>query len=373
MNTHHLPYWLAALYLPQVGPRKFLRWLTHFEDIQAFFTATRDTWRGMGMTAKDIEAVQNPDWQAVEKEMAWAQKEGCHLLAFAGEDYPPSLKEIHDPPLVLFVQGNKEALLKTQLAIVGSRHATPQGVKNAQAFAYQLAEWGLVITSGLALGIDGASHQGALEAGGLTIGVAGTGLHSVYPPSHARLVQAMLAANGAVVSEFPLATPPHPKNFPRRNRIIAGLSVGVLVVEAALKSGSLITARLALEQGREVFAIPGSIHHPLSKGCHYLIREGAKLVEEGADILAELSANLTLDAPRFKRENPAQKQKPPENLPAACWQLLEQIECDITPNDVILLRSGLTTGEVSSILLTLELSGYIRSVPGGYIRIVTNQ
>lgn len=368
MNPNHLPYWLAALYLPGIGPRKLLRWIEHFTDVRAFFLAQTEEWQALGMTAKEIAAVKQPDWRAVERDLAWAQQDNCHVVAFDEVNYPYRLKEISSPPLVLFMRGNKTILNDIQLAIVGSRHATPTGLKNANEFAYQLAELGIVITSGLALGIDGASHRGALAAKGRTIGVAGTGLDFIYPSAHQALYKEIIEKDGAILSEFPLATKAHPKNFPRRNRIIGGLSIGTLVVEAALKSGSLITARFALEQGREVFAIPGSIHHPLAKGCHYLIKEGAKLVETAADILQELSANLTVATTPQKA---ACLPKPP-GLSEACCKLLEQIGCDITPNDVILLRSGLTTGEVSSILLTLELNGYILSVPGGYVRVVAD-
>lgn len=373
MNPNHLPYWLAAIYLPGIGPRKFLRWLDCFSDIEAFFTAAIDEWQAAGMTAKDIHALRHPDWRAVEKDLRWSEGEGCHLLALPQQDYPKPLKEISDPPLILFVRGDKTALSHTQIAIVGSRHATPYGLKNAKEFAYYLAQAGFTITSGLALGIDGASHRGALAAQGVTIGVAGTGLRHVYPSSHQSLVTEMINTNSAVISEFPLETSPQPHNFPRRNRIIGGLSAGVLVVEAVLKSGSLITARHALEQGREVFAIPGSIHHPLSRGCHHLIRQGAKLVETAADILEELSAILTTVKPSALKPLSTPVPRPKAAMPQSCWQLLEQIGSDITPNDVILLRSGLTTGEVSSILLTLELNGYIQSVPGGYIRIIPDQ
>jgi DNA processing protein len=270
------------------------------------------------------------------------------------------LKEISDPPLVLFVRGNKDILSVRQVAMVGARNATPAGIKNAEQFAYALAEAGYAVTSGLALGVDGACHRGALAAKGMTIGVCGTGLNYIYPISHRSLATNMIQHNGAVISEFPLATTPRAENFPRRNRVIGGMSVGVLVVEAALKSGSLITARHALEQGREVFAIPGSIHNPLTKGCHHLIRQGAKLVETIGDILEELGglSLATALVPTMEISHLSPKER---------W-LLEQIGYEITSMDAILLHSGLTAGEVSSMLLTLELNGYIQSVPGGYIR-----
>lgn len=370
MSSSFEAYWLATLYLPAVKQQRFLQWLAHFPDIAAFFQASASDWREAGVTDAYIAALQQPNWQMVEKDLAWAQKEGQHIITYDDALYPSLLKEISDPPLVLFVRGNKTALSQLQIAMVGSRHASTVGMKTANEFAYHLAEVGFVITSGMALGIDGASHQGALAAKGMTIGVAGTGLSHTYPKTHAPLVADILATNGAVISEFTLNVGPHPYHFPKRNRIISGMSVGVLVVEAALKSGSLITALHALHQGREVFAIPGSIHHPLSRGCHYLIREGAKLVETAKDILEELSASLTHLKPRIC---PVSLSTNEDTVPLSPEQkaVFNEIGCEITPFDVILLRSGLTAGEVSSILLTLELNGCIQSVPGGYVRCVS--
>ncbi len=359
-----ISYWLAAVHLPEIGPRKISRWLNYFASIETLFLASSDEWRAAGISADDMQHLKNPDWASVEKELAWAaQQSHHHLICFDDVRYPPLLKEIVDPPLVLYVQGQPDVLMTKQLAIVGARNATPIGISNAEEFAFQLARAGLTITSGLALGIDGASHRGALAANGQTIGVMGTGLKHVYPPAHCRLVEQIIQDDsGAIISELPLNIPPKGMNFPRRNRIIAGLSLGVLVVEAALKSGSLITARYALEQNREVFAMPGSIHHPLARGCHHLIRQGtAKLIEKAADILEEIqmpvlsySSSLT---PVITASKPL---------------LLDQIGYEPTPLDVIILRSGLTMKEVSSILLTLELDGYIESVAGGYIRTVTH-
>jgi len=367
MNSHQtLPFWLAALYLPGVTPRTFSRWLEQFTDIQSLFHASEDEMQAKGISSQHRQSFQQINWKQVEEDLLWTQSFNHHIISLEDEAYPKLLKEISDPPLVLFVRGNKEALSTMQIAMVGSRRATPAGLKQAQYFASSLAEYGLTITSGLALGIDGASHRGALAAKGVTIGVCGTGLQHIYPRSHGKLAEDMLQQGGAILSEFPLNIPPRAENFPRRNRVIGGMSVGVLVVEAALKSGSLITARYALEQGREVFAIPGAIHNPLAHGCHYLIRQGAKLVETTEDVLEELNVAL-------------QKTKKQHNmneltaLSACQQQILEQIEYEITPMDVILLRSGLTAGKVSSILLILELNGYIQSVPGGFIREIRKQ
>lgn len=365
MSSIHLRYWLASVYLKGIGPRKILRWLEQFSDIEKLFLAPKQQWLAAGLHAKHIEALQHPDWKSVERDMAWAQETNQHLLVFSDPDYPPQLKEIADPPLVLYVKGNKAALKHLQVAMIGSRHPTPAGLQNAEQFAQHLAQAGVVVTSGLALGIDSASHQGALNARGITIAVAGTGLHYHYPAANRKLAERIMENNGAIISEFPLSVRPQPMNFPRRNRIISGLSAGVLVVEAALKSGSLITVKHALEQGRDVFAIPGSIHHPLARGCHHLIRQGAKLVEMANDILEELGG---FPPPKLTAGSTAAVLPGDPKL----RQILDQIGNEMTPIDVIISRSRLTPGEVCSILLKLELSGDVQSVTGGYIRVIPN-
>lgn len=362
MMAELLPYWLAALYLPETGPRSIQRWLEKFDnDIKNVFEASHVALREAGLSDVQVQAVREPDWRSVEGDLRWMEGEQHHILTLADMRYPPLLKEISDPPCVLFVLGDPAVLSRPQMAMVGSRHPTPDGLQLAAQFAGALVEAGCVITSGLALGIDGASHRGALAANGLTIGVMGTGLSKIYPSSHRALAHEIVRKRGAVISEFPLTMSAHPSNFPRRNRLIAGLSLGVLVVEAAIKSGSLITARYALEQGREVFAIPGSIHQPLSRGCHHLIRQGAKLVETAQDVIEEVGALHQIC------------QKLPESVqvPALSGNqriIYDHVGREMTPVDVILLRSELTAGEVSSILLLLELDGYIQSVPGGYKR-----
>jgi DNA processing protein len=362
IHPNHLPYWLAALYLPGVGPRTFAQWLTQFTDINALFNASIAELTSAGIAPKHIAALQQPNWAAVERDLAWAQTAQCHLVPLTDLAYPVLLKEITDPPLILYVQGNLAALSSKQLAIVGSRGATASGLENAEQFAAHLAQAELTITSGLALGIDGAAHRGALMAKGITLGVAGTGLQHIYPAAHRTLVQQILQQNGAIVSEFPVNTPPSPSNFPRRNRIIAGLSIGVLVIEATLRSGSLVTARYASEQGREVFAIPGSIHNPQARGCHQLIRQGAKLVETATDVLEELGAYHNVV---FSKVSPSVK----NHLSANNRQLLMQIDYAMTSMDTIILRSGLTTDQLSPILLNLELLGYVQSILGGYVRL----
>jgi len=250
--------------------------------------------------------IHQPAWDLVENDLKWQQQTSHHLLSFNEPNYPQLLKQQHNHPMILYVMGNPQLLHDIQIAMVGSRNPTPTALETANQFAYYLAQNGMVITSGLAMGIDASSHKGALKAKGKTIAVAGTGIDRVYPAKHKDLAH-QIVENGAIVSEFPLGSAPIRTNFPKRNQTISALSVGTLVVEAALKSGSLITARLAMEQGREVFAIPGSIHNPLAKGCHYLIKQGAKLVENAQDIIEEIQP-LSL-ASSLLRQNEQQQEK----------------------------------------------------------------
>ena len=292
----------------------------------------------------------------------------ARLLTPADALYPALLREIASPPPQLFVRGNIDALSLPQLAIVGSRSATPSGAETAHSFAAHLAARGFCITSGLAEGIDAAAHRGALAAGGRTIAVCGTGLDTVYPRQHESLVEEIIASGGAVVSEFAPGTPVNRSNFPRRNRLISGLSVGTLVVEASLRSGALITARHAMEQGREVFAIPGSIHNPVARGCHHLIRNGAKLVETAADIVDELAgllAGLTPQDPPHGTAAGENSRETPAEPDAQYAQLLAAMAFDPVDTDTLVSRSGLTIGEVSSMLLLLEMQGLVQSLSGG--------
>jgi len=305
--------------------------------------------------------VQQPNWSAAEKDLAWSKASDCHLVIQSDEDYPILLRELSDAPVVLYVQGDVEQLAQPQLAMVGSRNPTTNGKETAERFAHSLAHAGLVITSGLALGIDAASHKGALAALGKTVAVIGSGLQHIYPSSNLSLAKD-IRLHGALVSEFPPETVPKPQYFPRRNRIISGLSLGVLVVEAALRSGSLITARFASEQGREVFAIPGSIHNPLARGCHQLLRLGAKLVEVVEDVLEELGSLQQVLSCHQPVKLPA------ADLPASLREILLHIDYSTTPMDTIIMRSGLTASAVSSMLLSLELRGMVQIVPGGYAR-----
>jgi DNA processing protein len=319
-------------------------------------------------SARDIVATACPaaNWSAVQADLDWLERPGRHLVTLAMSTYPARLRQIPDPPPVLFVLGDPHALGVAQVAVVGSRRATPCGLETAHALAAALARCGLTVTSGLALGVDTAGHRGALAAGGRSVAVAGNGLDRVYPRRN-RLLARQLAERGALVSEFPPGTPPLAGNFPRRNRIISGLCLGVVVVEAARRSGSLITARLAGEHGREVFAVPGPIQSPLAGGCHDLIRQGAKLVEGVSDVLEELPES-TWTAPENRTDGVAARQ--PRDLDAAQRKVLGSVAHGATSVDSVVERSGLTADTVCSILLALELRGLIVPVPGGaYCRV----
>lgn len=357
-------YWLALSRLPGVGSVTVRHWLDHFKSIAHLFSASIADWQAAGVTTKHIQLLKNINWQIIEDDLCWLEKNNGQVIPLDDVAYPALLQEIHDPPLVLYVQGDVNLLKEQQIAMVGSRHPTATGKDLARHFAKELASRGWVITSGLALGIDAASHEGALLVNGKTIAILGTGLKFIYPRTHQKLADEIVKCGGALVSEFPLEMPPKATNFPMRNRVISGLSLGVLVVEAAIRSGTLITARLALEQNREVFAIPGSIYNPLARGCHQLIRQGAKLVETFEDILEEIKPSHQ----QLEGLIPATFKKEPVDLDPERKRLLAQIGYEVTALDVIILRSGLTAAEVSSMLLPLELEGYVNVVPGGYIR-----
>jgi DNA processing protein len=308
----------------------------------------------------------------LESDLEWLAQSGHDLLTCDTERYPALLRNIASPPAALYTDGDVDALWLPQLAIIGSRNPTAGGVENARDFTRALSAKGLTITSGMATGIDGIAHQAAIDAGGRTIAVTGTGLDRVYPASHQVLAQ-KIRENGCLVSEFPPGTAPKRAHFPARNRIISGLSLGVLVIEAALNSGSLITARLAGEQGREVFALPGSIHNPLSKGCHRLIREGAKLVETDLEILQEIAplagqlagslqsitSSRQVDELEKSADGPKMGQDPEYKKLWAC------LGHDPLPMDTIIRSSGLTAKAVSAMLLLLELRGKVETHPGG--------
>jgi DNA processing protein len=298
----------------------------------------------------------------IEKTLAWIEQAGNRVVTLADADYPPFLLEIPDPPLMLYVKGRIDLLSAPALAVVGSRNATAQGVVNAEKFSENLSQAGLTIISGLALGIDAAAHRGGLRGAGSTVAVIGTGIDTVYPARNRDLAH-RIAAEGCIVSEYAIGTPVTASNFPRRNRIISGLAQGVLVIEAAARSGSLITARMAGEQGRDVFAIPGSIHSPLSKGCHLLIKQGAKLVESAQDILEETRHPVQ----RPSQEPPAAAiVVPPAAAPVHA--LLDAMGHDPVAPDILAERCKLDIAALNVELLTLELQGHIEMLPGGMIR-----
>ena len=301
-----------------------------------------------------------PDEAAIDADLAWLAASGARIVLGCDPEYPPLLRQDAGAPAALYVQGSVAALSSAQLAIVGSRSPTPAGRATAREFASWFARAGLTVTSGLATGIDAASHEGALAGGGETVAVYATGLDHVYPAEHAALVR-RIRAQGALVSEFPPRTPPLRRHFPRRNRIIARLSLGTLVVEAARYSGSLITARLAAEAGREVFAIPGSIHSPLSRGCHQLIKSGAKLVEEAADVLSELRFSV----PKERVSSPADEPRAALALDKEYEMLLDALGFEPATVDVLVARTHLPGESVASMLLILELEGRVAALPGG--------
>lgn len=357
-----LRYWLALLRAPSIGPVTFFELLeVHPEPSQLFHSPIPHS---LSQPLRDY--LGKPDWGGVESDLNWASAAGCHIISCRDPRYPPLLQQLADRPPLLFVQGDLGLLASPQLAIVGSRSPTTVGHDTARDFAHHLAGVGLTITSGLALGIDAASHRGAIESGGATLAVTATGPDRIYPARNRDLAHAIIDSGGTLVTEFPTATPPLPGHFPRRNRLISGLSLGTLVVEAALRSGSLITARLASEQGREVFAIPGSIHNPLARGCHALIRQGAKLVERADDILEELSPQLQAILAGGNAGEPAAATPP--TLDNEYRHLISMLGDEPTAVDTLVVRSGLTAAEVSSMLLQLELQGLVGSVPGGYMR-----
>ncbi|MGM0516462.1 MAG: DNA-processing protein DprA [Pseudomonadota bacterium] len=351
-----------------MGPRRLVMLLDAFGSATAAIEAPRSSWRDAGLP--DSVCRGAADDSRIEAIEAWLEASDAHHLV--GRDdpaFPERLRELPDAPAALFCHGRASALNEPQLAIVGSRTPTTGGRQNARAFARHLASQGLTITSGLALGVDGEAHRGALDAGGITIAVLGTGPDRIYPPEHGSLAADIVAGDGLIVSEWLPGTGPKRGHFPRRNRLISGLSHGVLVVEASQKSGSLITARLAGEQGRDVFAIPGSIHNPLARGCHQLIREGARLVETGRDVLEELAPALRTHltpAAEPRHETPTgETAEQTEPLDPEQQRILDLLGHDPQPADRLIEASGLTAGEVSSILLMLELAGQVATLPGG--------
>ncbi|MGC8698255.1 MAG: DNA-processing protein DprA [Halothiobacillus sp.] len=363
-----------------MGPKRLRRLLDGFDSREAALIAPAEAWERLGLPSTLARQQPRGDATRVQSMLDWLDRhEHNHLITTADAAYPMLLKTLPDAPAALFARGDARLLQEPQLAIVGSRSPTGGGLANARAFARYLSRQGFVITSGLALGIDAAAHRGALSAHGATIAVMGTGPDVIYPREHLALSEEIVQAGGLLVSEWPPGTQARKEHFPRRNRLISGMAEGVLVVEAGLQSGSLITARLASEQGREVFAIPGSIHNPLSRGAHRLIRDGAKLVETGQDIFEELAASL---GARLRQMASDESDLAPDTGNASAssahpaldpeqQQLLNHLGFDPQSADTLIALSGLTPAEVSSILLMLELAGYVTTLPGGlYMRTV---
>jgi DNA processing protein len=347
----------VSLQLSGVAPRPLAKMLRAFGTPEAVLAATPAQRRAAVTSAGGGALVSTPEPERVARTLAWLAQPDASLVAWDDTDYPRALLEIGDAPPAFYCLGRRELLNRPALAIVGSRNATPQGCADAEAFAAALAASGITIVSGLALGIDAAAHRGALAHPASSVAVVGTGLDRVYPARNRDLAH-MLAARGVLVSEFAPGTPPLPANFPRRNRLISGLARGVLVVEATMSSGSLITARFAGEQGRDVFALPGSIHSPFSKGCHRLIREGAKLVETAQDILDEL------EFPAIAPTTAAPIGSPSGLEPAAAGVLaaLGHAPVDV---DTVVARCGESAATVLAALTTLELDGMVAPLPGG--------
>jgi len=355
-----LTAWLRLTLVPGVGPETQRHLLAAFGLPEQVFSAPRSALKQVVGKKADL-LLDTDNQEAVDRALDWAGKPGNRILTLADPDYPQLLLESADPPSLLYVKGRVELLNRPALAIVGSRNATPQGLKDAEALAADLAAQGLTIVSGLALGIDGAAHRGGLKGEGGSVAIIGTGADRIYPSRHKELAL-QLATEGAIVSEMPPGTQPQASHFPRRNRIISGLSQGVVVLEASLKSGSLITARMAAEQGREVFAIPGSIHAPQSRGCHALIRQGAKLVESAQDVLEELKIPATT-VPGLPQEG--------VSAPGAAASdetedpVLAALGYDPMGLDALIARTGMDASTLQVALLELELEGRIARLPGG--------
>ena len=366
MEREELGSWLRLALTPGAGNNAARKLMAAFGPPSSVFCASPAALRefaGPGLAT--ALAQEPPELSALLRTtLDWLDggQDGAprQVLHLGDPDYPPALLNTEDPPLMLYVLGRVRLPWPGAIAIVGSRNPTPQGEANARQFGSSLAQAGLTVVSGLALGIDGAAHEGALEGAApqqlATIAVVGTGLDSVYPRQHEDLAS-RIAQQGLVISEYPLGTAPLPANFPRRNRIIAGLSEGTLVVEAAMRSGSLITARMAIEQGKDVFAIPGSIHSPQSRGCHELLRQGAKLVESAQDVLEELRPGVA---------TVAQAAHTPASVPmGAPGRLLDALGYDPVGLDALVARTGTSTAELQALLLELELSGHVARLPGG--------
>lgn len=367
---------LALNRIFHLTPVRIQQILAHFADLSELFSLKESALHALGFNAQMAKRIRSFDFGLLEADYRFLEAPNHHFIFYTDKNYPILLKEIHHPPIVLYAKGSLDVLLKPSVAMVGTRKPSIQGEKTAQVFARDLAAKGLVIVSGLALGIDAAAHRGALESSGDTIAVMGTGMNHRYPKQHLDLAD-KISNQGLLLTEFPLECAPRPGHFPQRNRIISGLSLATLVVEAAIKSGSLITARFALEQNREVLAVPGSIYNLQAQGCHLLLQQGAKLVTCCREVIEELPQDLFKD--RLQYDNLDSTLLAVDlNKVFACkmrlsqsnQDLLDCIEPQMTAVDLIVSRSGLMIHQVLSGLAELELQGFIQAVPGGYMRCI---
>ena len=365
-------------HLPGVGSGTYWQLLNRFPGLRAAFEAPLSQLRDIlpeealvVFSEYKARGEQSEIVQRVRKNMDWTQEKGVHLVHMDHEHYPELLREIRRSPPLLYVLGDPRCLSFPQVAMVGSRNPTPAGRALATSFAADLASSGFTVTSGLALGVDTCAHQGAVKVDGTTIAVLGTGIDRIYPQRNHSLADEIVAKGGALVSEFPIGVSPIPQNFPQRNRIISGLSAGVLVVEAAIKSGSLITARYAVQQNREVFAIPGSINNPLARGCHALLKDGAKLVETSSDIVEELKGFLALSSRQLDLlKLSAEPQLDSQLLTTGAEEtVLNQLDYQSTSVDLLTERTGLPVGDVMASLLVMELKGLVANTGSGYMRV----
>jgi DNA processing protein len=366
----HLRAWLTLLRAPGIGQAGMRALIERAGSAPGACAAARGLRSEGGLGAEALDWIEAPDASRLDADLAWLSQPDHHLLRYTDPDFPPQLAEIPQPPAALFVVGDPGLLLHAQVAMVGARSASAQGMANAREFARAFVHAGLTVASGLADGIDGAAHTGALEAHGTTIAVIGTGADLVYPRKHRELAT-RIAQHGAIVSEYPLGTPARAEHFPQRNRLIAGLALGTLVVEASLQSGSLITARLAGEMGREVFALPGSIHNPLSRGCHKLIRDGARLTETAREVIEALAPGAQALGAQLRQrlESPPQESSagaaPSRERDPDYARLLSALDETPLGLDELATRTGLKPAELSSMLLLLELEGAVAPAVNG--------
>ncbi|AWL10538.1 Protein smf [Saliniradius amylolyticus] len=361
-----LEHWLILDQMPGLSSSLFQRLIEGLgPDLARLARLHKGNLSQWGLSKEQVNILLQPNQLWLRQGLEWLDSEPSHfILTFCDEAYPEHLRELARPPLLLFGIGDPSVISRPQIAMVGSRNPDTYGREQAYALSRGLAEKGMVVTSGLALGIDGWSHKGALAGKGKTIGVLGCGIDQVYPRRHKELASKIIEQGGCILSEFAPGVPTLAKNFPRRNRIISGLSLGTVVIEAAIKSGSLITARYAIEQGKDVFALPGHIHNPMAQGCHFLIKQGAKLIESADEILEEY--------PHVRLETsfeaiPNEQKSEAESL--ARDPLLDSVDYEVTPIDVVAQRSNRPVTAVLSQLVEYELRGLVAAVPGGYIKL----